>query len=110
MYSKTLITELMRARKYNLQKQVAAELGFSKNHISEINSGIKEFTEETATYIAEAAGLDTGEVLIKLAMAKAKSETTKSAWNRILKEHRNSAQALAVLGLMVLSNSFYYFA
>lgn len=110
MYSKKLINEYMKAKNYSQYKQVAADLHFTTAYIAEINKGRKEFTEETATYIAEAAGLDTSEVLIKLAMAKAKSETTKNAWVKILKEHQSGVQAMAVLGLMVLSNGFYYFA
>ncbi|AEY01823.1 hypothetical protein GU3_10335 [Oceanimonas sp. GK1] len=110
MYSKTLIEKLMKAKKYNLQKQVAAELGFSKAHVSEIYSGQKEFTDETATYIAKVVGLDPSEVLLELAKARAKSESTKAVWERLIREHRNTVQAVAVLGFGLLSQSISYFA
>ncbi|PSJ47840.1 transcriptional regulator [Zobellella endophytica] len=110
MYSKTLINELMKAKKYNLQKQVAAELGLSRPYISEIYSGQREFTDETATYIAKEVGLDPSEVLLELARARAKSDTTKAVWDKLLKEHRNSLHAASVLGFMFLSNGLYYCA
>ena len=110
MYSKTLIDKLMEVKKYNLQKQVAAELGFSKTHVSEIYSGIKEFTDETATYIAVEVGLEPSQVLLELARARAKTDTTKAVWERLIKEHQNSLQAVSVLGIGLLSQCLSYFA
>lgn len=110
MYSKMLIDKLMEVRKYNLQKQIAAELGFSRPYISEIYSGLREFTEETAIYIAREVGIDEQEVLLELAKARAKSDTVKAAWDRLLKEHRSSLHAASVLGFGFLSQCFSYFA
>ena len=110
MYSKALIAAYMKAKNYIQYKQVAADLGFTTAYIAEINQGRKEFTEETAVYIAEQSGLDTNEVLIRLAQAKAKSETTKSAWERLLKRYGSSLQAVSVLGIGLLSQCLFYFA
>lgn len=110
MYSKTLIQAYMTAKKYTQYKQMAADLGFTSGYFAEINQGRKEFTEETAAYIAEQAGLDPSEVLLELAKARAKSETTKSVWERLIREHRNTVQAAAVLGFGLLSQSISYFA
>lgn len=110
MYSKTLIDAYMKAKKYKQYKQMASDLGFTTAHLASINQGHKEFTEETATYIAKQAGLDPKEVLLELAKAKAKSENTKAVWEQLIREHRNTVQALAVLGFGLLSQSISYFA
>ena len=103
MYSKELINAYMSVKKYTQYKQMAADLNFTGSYIAAVNLGQKEFTEETATYIAKEAGLDISEVLIKLSMAKAKTETTKNAWSKVLNEHQNSMKAASTLGNMQLS-------
>ncbi|WP_019933629.1 hypothetical protein, partial [Oceanimonas smirnovii] len=90
--------------------QMASDLGFTTAHLASINQGHKEFTDETAAYIAQVVGLDTSEVLLELAKARAKSETTKAAWERLIREHRSTVQAAAVLGFGLLSQSVSYFA
>ncbi|WP_445398655.1 DUF3693 domain-containing protein [Zobellella sp. An-6] len=110
MYSKTLIDAYMKAKNYIQYKQVAADLGFTTAYIAEINQGHKEFTEETALYIAKEVGLDEQEVILRIAREKAKSETTKAAWDKLLKKYQNSLQAASVLGFMLFSQCFSYFA
>lgn len=110
MYSKTLIDRYMSAKKYSQYKQVAADLGFTTAYIASINNGHKEFTEETAVYIAHEVGLDPQEVLLKLAQARAKTETTKKTWGDVIKKYANSLQAAPLLVLALLSNGFSYFA
>ncbi|WP_107852546.1 hypothetical protein [Oceanimonas marisflavi] len=90
MYSKTLIEAYMKAKKYTQYKQMAADLGFTTAYVASVNRGHKEFTEETATYIAQQAGLDTSEVLLELAKSRAKSDTTRAIWEQLLREYRKA--------------------
>ena len=110
MYSKALIEAYMRAKKYTQYKQVAVDLEFTTAYIASVNRGHKEFTDETATYIAQQVGLDPSQVLLELARARAKTETTKSVWERLIKEHQSSLQAASMLGIGLLSQCLFYFA
>ncbi|WP_096779126.1 DUF3693 domain-containing protein [Zobellella denitrificans] len=106
MYSKELIDKLMYKKNYTQYKQAAEELGFSKQHISTINSGKAEITDETAIYIAKECDLDVKEVLLKLAEARAKTKETKEAWSAIIqklageKMKNKSIEIISLAGLL----------
>ena len=110
MYSKTLLDEYLKAKKFTQYKQAAAELGFSTAYIAKVNTGREEFTEETALYIAVECGMDTQEVLMKLAEARAKTPQTKTAWSEAVKRYCTGAKAAACAGLLALFHPLYDFA
>lgn len=110
MNSKTLIEACMAAKNHTQYKQMAADLGFTSGYFAEINQGRKEVTEETAAYIAREAGLDEQEVLLKLARAKAKSETTQTEWDKLLQQYGNGLHAALFLTFMLLINGIFNFA
>ncbi len=103
MYSKTLIAELMSVKNYAQYKQVAAELGFSTAYIARVNTGKEEFTEETALYIAVECGMDTQEVIMKLAEARAKTPQAKSVWSQVLKRYCAGREAASCAGLSAIA-------
>ena len=106
MYSKTLLDEFLKVKKFTQYKQAAAELGFSTAYIAKINTGREEFTEETAIYIAVECELDPKEVIMKLAEARAKTPQAKSVWASVLKEYCTGAEAAACAGLALIMASF----
>ena len=110
MYSKHLLDELMKVRKYEKYKQAAVELGFTTGYIAIINQGQKEFTEETGIYIALECGLDPQEVVMKLAEARAKTPEAKNVWAQVLKRYCAGAEAAVCAGLLVLFHPLYDFA
>ncbi|HAU4875743.1 TPA: helix-turn-helix domain-containing protein [Aeromonas hydrophila] len=106
MDSKTLLAAYMRAKNMTQLKEVAEELGFSGPYVSEIKNGIKQFTDETAKFLAEEAGLDPYEVIISLNAVRAKTPEMKATWYDILKKYCASTEAaLAVACLMTGSAS-----
>ena len=110
MYSKTLIAELMRVKNYTQYKQAAAELGFSTAYVARVNTGKEEFTEETALYIAMECGLDTKEVVMRIAEARAKTPQAKSVWAQVLKRYCAGAEAAVCAGLLALFYPGFDFA
>lgn len=110
MYSKTLLDEYLKAKKFTQYKQAAAELGFSTAYIAKVNTGREEFTEETALYIAVECGMDTQEVLMKLAEARAKTPAAKNVWAQVLKRYCAGAEAAVCAGLLALFYPIYDFA
>ena len=110
MYSKTLLDEYLKAKKFTQYKQAATELGFSVAYIAKVNTGREEFTEKTALYIAKECGMDTQEVLIKLAEARAKTPETKGIWRQVLKRYCAGAEAAVCAGLLALFHPSLDFA
>lgn len=100
MDSKTLMEAYMRAKNYSSYAQVCQDLGFSSAYIAGINKGRAQFTDETAIFLAEGAGLDPLEVMISLQAVRAKTPETKAAWYSALKKYCASTGTALALGMM----------
>ncbi|MDX7682014.1 helix-turn-helix domain-containing protein [Aeromonas caviae] len=101
MDSKALIQAYMRAKKFNQYQQVAAELGFTKSHISSLTTGKMQLTDATAKKIALEIGLDVQEVLISLAAVRATDPELKQAWYDILAKYSKGAGTAVALAIAV---------
>lgn len=104
MDSKTLMAAYMRAKKYSKYSEVCQDLGFSSAHIADIKQGRKQFTDETAIFLAEGAGLDPLEVIISLQAIRAKTPVTRAAWYDALKKYCTSAGTALAVGLMTMAS------
>ena len=102
MDSKALIQAYMRAKKFSQYQQVAAELGFTKSHISSLTTGKVQLTDATAKKIAQDIGLDVQEVLLSLAAVRATDPELKQAWYDILAKYTKGASTALALGVTVL--------
>ncbi|MDX7805234.1 DUF3693 domain-containing protein [Aeromonas caviae] len=105
MDSKTLMAAYMRAKNYTKFSEVCQDLGFSSAHIADINHGRKQFTDETAIFLAEGAGLDPLEVMISLQAVRAKTPVAKAAWYDALKKYCASTGTALAVGLMTIGAS-----
>ena len=104
MDSKTLLLAYMRAKKFSQYQQVAAELGFTKSHISSLTTGKMQLTDATAKKIAQEIGLDVQEVLISLAAVRATDPELKQAWYDILAKYsKGVGTAVALAAAVFLS-------
>ena len=104
MDSITLMEAYMRAKNYTKYSEVCQDLGFSSAYVAEIKNGRKQFTDETAKFLAEGAGLDPFEVIISMNAVRAKSPEMKETWYGILKKYcANTGAALAVGCVMMTS-------
>ena len=101
MDSKTLIQAYMRAKKFSQYQQVAAELGFTKSHISSLTTGKMQLTDVTAKKIAEEIGLDVQEVLLSLAAVRETNPELKQAWYNILAKYTKGTGAAVALAVAV---------
>ncbi|QCG48205.1 helix-turn-helix domain-containing protein [Aeromonas schubertii] len=102
MDSKALIQAYMRAKKFSQYQQVAAELGFTKSHISSLTTGKVQLTDATAKKLAEEIGLDVEEVLINLAAVRETDPELKKAWYSILTKYSKATSAALTLAVAVL--------
>ncbi|MGN5151784.1 DUF3693 domain-containing protein [Aeromonas enteropelogenes] len=102
MDSKTLLEAYMRAKNFTQFKEVAEELGFSGQYISQIKKGHLQVTDETAKKMAEEIGLDPAEVIISLHAVKAESPEMKAAWYDILKKYCASTGAALTVACMTM--------
>ena len=94
----------MRAKKFSQYQQVAAELGFTKSHISSLTTGKMQLTDATAKKIAQEIGLDVQEVLISLAAVRATDPELKQAWYDILAKYsKGVGTAVALAAAVFLS-------
>ncbi|MGL4356021.1 MAG: helix-turn-helix domain-containing protein [Aeromonas popoffii] len=106
MDSKALIQAYMRAKKFSQYQQVAAELGFTKSHISSLTTGKVQLTDTTAKKLAEEIGLDVQEVLLSLAAIRATDPELKKAWYNILSNYTKGAgTAVALVAAVFLAPS-----
>ncbi|MDM5140666.1 helix-turn-helix domain-containing protein [Aeromonas bestiarum] len=106
MDSKTLIQAYMRAKKFSQYQQVAAELGFTKSHISSLTTGKMQLTDATAKKLAEEIGLDVQEVLLSLAAVRETDPELKKAWYEILAKYTKGAgTAVALVAALFLAPS-----
>lgn len=105
MDSKTLLEAYMRAKKLTQLKEVATELGFSNQYISQIRKGLIQVTDETAIKMAREIGIDPTEVIISLTAVRAEAPEVKAAWYDALKKYCASTGTALALGLMVTESS-----
>ncbi len=106
MDSKALIQAYMRTKKLTQYQQVAAELGFTKSHISSLTTGKVQLTDATAKKIAEEIGLDVEEVLLSLAAVRETNPEIKQAWYNILAKYtKGTGTAVALAVAMFLTPS-----
>ncbi|MGL5091340.1 MAG: helix-turn-helix domain-containing protein [Aeromonas sobria] len=101
MDSKALIQAYMRAKKLTQYQQVAAELGFTKSHISSLTTGKVQLTDATAKKIAGEIGLDVQEVLLSLAAVRETDPEIKQAWYNILAKYTKGTGAAVALAVAV---------
>ncbi|WP_323083752.1 helix-turn-helix domain-containing protein [Aeromonas jandaei] len=106
MDSKALIQAYMRTKKLTQYQQVAAELGFTKSHISSLTTGKVQLTDATAKKIAAEIGLDVQEVLLNLAAVRETDPELKQAWYDILAKYtKGTGTAVALAVAMFLTPS-----
>lgn len=105
MDSKTLMEAYMRAKKYTSYAQVCQDLGFSSAYIAGINKGRAQFTDETAIFLADGAGLDPLEVIISLQAVRAKTPETKAAWYDALKKYCASTEAALAVACLTMGSA-----
>lgn len=110
MYSKELIETYLKLKNYSQQKQMAKDINMSQSFLSDIYNGRREFTDETAIYIAIECGLDPEEVVMKLAAARARTPQAKSVWAQVLKRYCTGVEAAACAGLLALFYPGFDFA
>jgi len=113
MFSYELIQTYMRAKNYTQTKQAAIDLGFSDAYLSNVKTGKKKLSEESAIYIAKRCEMDVEETLIKLQIEKAKTEAEKSAWTTLLEKFTHgikSTNTITFIGLLTLCPSLHDFA
>ncbi|MCU8435803.1 DUF3693 domain-containing protein [Vibrio vulnificus] len=87
MYTNELLDAYKKAKNYTQDKQVAHDLGLSRQKISAIRNGARYLTESEALFIAEEIGADTEMVLVYLAADKAKTQKAQQAWANIAKKY-----------------------
>jgi len=73
MYTNELLDAYKKAKNYIQDKQVAHDLGLSRQKISAIRNGQRYLTENEALFLAREIGADTESVLVYLAADKAKT-------------------------------------
>lgn len=101
MDSKALIQAYMRAKNFSQYQQVAAELGFTKSHISSLTTGKVQLTDATAKRLAQEIGLDVQEVLLSLAAVRETDPELKKAWYDILAKYTKGAGTAVALAAAV---------
>ncbi len=73
MYTNELLDAYKKAKNYIQDKQVAHDLGLSRQKISAIRNGQRYLSENEALFLAKEIGADTESVLVYLAADKAKT-------------------------------------
>lgn len=86
MYSNKLLDAYKEAQNYVQDKQIAHDLGLSRQKISAIRNGQRYLTENEAIFMATKIGLSNEEVLVYLAADKAKTYEAQQAWTNIAKK------------------------
>ncbi|WP_210446849.1 DUF3693 domain-containing protein [Vibrio crassostreae] len=86
MYQNKLLDAYKEAQNYIQDKQIAHDLGLSRQKISNIRQGVRYLTETEALFIAERIGLSEEEVLVYLAADRSKNHKAQVAWQNIAKK------------------------
>ncbi|OOF24419.1 DUF3693 domain-containing protein [Salinivibrio sp. IB872] len=107
MFHSELLDAYKKAKNYVQDKQIAHDLEIPPSRISEMRKGKHYLSESAAIFLAQEAGLDIHEVLIKIAADRAKNTQTKKAWETILGKlhsqglHCIQGLSLGLMGLML---------
>ncbi|CAE6936940.1 hypothetical protein ACOMICROBIO_LKFPLAJE_03468 [Vibrio sp. B1FIG11] len=88
MYTNELLDAYKKAKNYIQDKQVAHDLGLSRQKISAIRNGQRYLSENEALFLAKEIGADTESVLVYLAADKAKTFEAQQAWANIAKKFK----------------------
>lgn len=99
MYANKLLDEYKTAKNYVQDKQIAADLGISKQKISGIRNGLCHLTETEAIFLAKNTNIDPKEALIRISADKAKSFEAKQMWNDIMAKMSSRGWNVASLGM-----------
>lgn len=86
MYQDKLLDAYKEAQNYVQDKQIAHDLGLSRQKISNIRQGVRYLTETEALFLAERIGLSEEEVLVYLAADRSKNHKAQMAWQNIAKK------------------------
>ncbi|WCP68654.1 DUF3693 domain-containing protein [Vibrio tubiashii] len=86
MYINELLDTYKEKKRYIQDKQIAHDLGISRQKMSAIRKGERYLTENEALFIAEQIGMDKEMVLVYLAADKAKTYEAQTLWNSIAKK------------------------
>jgi plasmid maintenance system antidote protein VapI len=86
MHINTLIDAYKSSKNYEQDKQIAHDLGISRQKLSDIRQGRRYLTENEALFLAEEVGADKEMVLVYLAADKAKTYEAQTLWNNIAKK------------------------
>ena len=108
MYTNELLDAYKKAKNYIQDKQVAHDLGLSRQKISAIRNGQRYLSENEALFLAREIGADTESVLVYLAADKAKTFEARQAWANIAKKFSGlglSGISMACAGLAVMITS-----
>ncbi|RXJ74335.1 hypothetical protein CS022_04600 [Veronia nyctiphanis] len=113
MYINQLFDAYKKAKNYVQDKQIAHDLGLDSSRISEMRKGKRQVTDSEAVILAEVAGVQIEEVLLRLAADRAKDEKAQRAWQNIVGKllGRNSKLAsLAGAGILTMGSLDLKFA
>ncbi|MGF1887458.1 DUF3693 domain-containing protein [Photobacterium profundum] len=83
MYANQLLDAYKEAKNYVQDKQIAHDLGISKQKMSNVRSGARQLTDNEAIFLAENSNIDVHEALIFLAADKAKTHKAQQIWQDI---------------------------
>lgn len=86
MYINELLDTYKESKRYVQDKQIAHDLGISRQKMSAIRKGERYLTENEALFLADEVGADKEMVLVYLAADKAKTYEAQTLWNNIAKK------------------------
>ncbi|MBV7296609.1 DUF3693 domain-containing protein [Enterovibrio paralichthyis] len=105
MFINELFDAYKTAKNYVQDKQIAHDLGLSSARISEMRKGKRYVSDSEAVILAEVAGYDIKEVLIRIAADQAKDAKAQNAWGELLEKLKGQQihnVSLSILGLLAL--------
>lgn len=73
---------------------LAARLGVTRSGISQYQSGRNQMGDETAVRVAEILGIDPAQVLLNLAMERARTPETQAVWSGLMNKLQASFESL----------------
>lgn len=113
MFINELLEEYKWAKRYKQDKQIAHDLGVHPSAITQMRKGKRYVSDSEAVILAEVAGYDVREVLIRIAADQAKDAKAKTAWANILEKLKGQELqqvSLGILGFLALDTSTIKYA
>ncbi|MGF1863283.1 DUF3693 domain-containing protein [Photobacterium profundum] len=101
MYQSKLLDQYKSAKNYIQDKQIAIDLGISKQKISKIRSGERYLTDTEALFLAQECKIDEKEALIGVHADRTQNSYVKQLWDEISKKLNSQGNQLHSLGLGV---------